>query len=120
MESVSVGMPHACILSLRHTLIEHSAVTPGAAANAVEDGKRRKYAALTVRFRFEPVALETAGVFGRRMSEVTGDCRETYWLELRKGLDVQRGNALCILAAIRAWCWMELDKYRPAQFTHSG
>ena len=34
------------------------------------------------------------------MSEVTGDCRETYWLEKRMGLAVQRGNALSILAAV--------------------
>ena len=101
-----------CVDTFAETHVNSSAVTPGAATNAAEDGKRRKYAALTVRFRFEPVALETAGVFGkttevllreigRRMSEVTGDCRETYWLEQRIGLAVQRGNALSILAAVR-------------------
>ena len=58
------------------------------------------------------MALETAGVFGktayvllmeigRRMSEVTGDCRETYWPEQRIGLAVERGNALSKLAAVR-------------------
>ena len=76
------------------THVNSAAVKPGAAADAAEDGKRRKYAALTVRFRFDPVALETAGLFGKttevllkeiskRMSEVTGDCRLTYWLEQR-------------------------------------
>ena len=64
-------------------------MTPGAAANAAEDGKQRKYAALTVRFRFEPVALKTAGEFGkatevllkemgRRISEVKSNCRASY------------------------------------------
>ena len=38
---------------------------------------------------------------GRRMSEVTGNCNETYWLEQRIGLAVQRGNALRIPAAVR-------------------
>ena len=73
------------------THVNSSAVTPGAAANADEDGKRRMYAALsvTVLFRFEQVAQETAGVFGnttevllkktgRRMLEVTGECREAH------------------------------------------
>ena len=56
--------------------------------------------------------METAGVFGetregllkkigRRTLGVTGDCRETYWLEQRIGLAVQRCNALSILPAVR-------------------
>ena len=91
------------------THVNTSAVTPCAAANAAENGKRRKYAVLTVRFRFEPVTLETAGVFGkatdvllkeigRRMCEVTGNGRKTYWLEKRIVLAVQRGNALSLFA----------------------
>ena len=98
MESVSVEMPHAWILKLRHTLIVQQLIvqTPGAAANAAEDGKRRKYEALTIRFKFEPVALEAAGVFDKTtevlLKEIgrcnTGDCRETFWLVQRIGLAV--------------------------------
>ena len=61
--------PQECVCSdatfvdtYAETHVNSSAVTPGAAPNAAEDGKRRKYASLTVRLRFEPVALETAGV----------------------------------------------------------
>ena len=73
--------------------------------------KRRLYASLTLRFQFEPVSLETAILFGkttevhlkeigRRISEVSGNCRETYWLEQRIGLAVQRGMALSIISII--------------------
>ena len=74
--------------------------------------KRRKYAALGVRYSFEHIALETAGTYGetigallseigRRISGVSDDRRETFWLEQRIGLAVQRGNAFIILAAVR-------------------
>ena len=40
-------------------------MTPGAAANTAEDSKQHKFAAPNGRFSFEPVALKTAGVFGK-------------------------------------------------------
>ena len=39
-----------CVDTYAETHVNSSAVTPGAAANAAEDGKQRKHAALTVRF----------------------------------------------------------------------
>ena len=54
-----------CVDTFAETHINSSAVTPGAADNAAEDGKRHKYAAQTVQFRFEPWMLETAGVLGK-------------------------------------------------------
>jgi hypothetical protein len=101
-----------CIDTYAETRLNSSAVAPGSAASEAEDRKRRKYSALGDRYRFEPVAVETAGVFGsttgallseigRRISEVTGDPRETLWLEQRIGLAVQRGNAWSILVAVR-------------------
>ena len=38
---------------------------------------------------------------GRRITEATGESRETLWLEQRFGLAVQRGNVLSILTAVR-------------------
>ena len=38
---------------------------------------------------------------GRRITEATGESRETLWLEQRFGLAMQRGNALSILTAVR-------------------
>ena len=56
--------------------------------------------------------METAGSYGgttgallaeigRRISDVTDDVRETFWLEQRVGLAVQRGNAFSILTSVR-------------------
>ena len=102
----------ACTDAYADTNIYSSAVSVGHAARKAEERRRRKYGVLGVRFRFELVAVETAGVYGestaaliseigRRITEVTGESRETRWLEQRLGLAVQRGNALSILTAVR-------------------
>ena len=75
-----------------------------------EESKRRKYSALEAWFRFEPIAVETTGVYGVttasviselgcRITEVTGVARETFWLQQRIELAIQRGNAFSILTA---------------------
>ena len=67
-----------------------------------------KYRSLTDRYQFEAVAIETAGTYsegtknivrdiGRRLTEATGDQRETFWFMQRLSLAVQRGNAASIL-----------------------
>ena len=87
-----------------------SALHPGSAAMAAEARKREKYAALSTRYRFEAVAVETSGVIGpssleflnglgRRMTACTGDRRETQWLIQRLGIAIARGNAAAILAS---------------------
>ena len=101
-----------CTDTFARTNLNNSAVSSGRAACDAEVLKRRKYAALGNRYRFEPVAVETSGVFGNtsgslikeigcRMSGVTGERRETYWLQQRIGIAIQRGNAHSILAAVR-------------------
>jgi len=100
-----------CVDTYAETNVNSSAVAPGNAALKAEEAKRRKYAVLGTRFRFEPIAVETAGVFGRSTASViselgrlitgvTGEPRETFWLEQRIGLAIQRGNAFSILAAV--------------------
>ena len=101
-----------CTDTYSRTHLNNSAVSSGNAACEAESLKRRKYAALGNRYRFEPVAVETSGVYGstsgslireigRRMSGATGERRETYCIEQRIGLSVQRGNALSILSAVQ-------------------
>lgn len=101
-----------CVDTYAVSHVNSSAVAPGNAAREAEERKRRKYAALGARYRFEPVAVETAGVYGdttgtllseigRRLVEATGERREASWLEQRIGLAVQRGNACSILTAVR-------------------
>lgn len=94
------------------THLNSSAVAPGSEALWAEEGNCLKYVTLVRQFTFETLAVETGGVYeestaefvaelGRRISEVSGDHRETYWLEQRIELDVQRGNTLSILTAGR-------------------
>src|SRR6267154_294144 len=69
--------------------------------------KPRKYDELTRTHIFVPVAVETLGAWcqeglnwleeiGRRVSSVTGDQRETFFLFQRLSVAVQRGNAASI------------------------
>lgn len=92
--------------------INQSAMSAGSAADSAEVRKRAKYPSLIERYLFEPVAIETAGVYGvtsariigdigRRIVEAKGDVREGVWFEQRLGLAVQRGNAFSILSSVR-------------------
>ena len=74
--------------------------------------KRLEYERLSDAYIFEPVAIETTGVYGpsttvilkligRRLVELTGEPRESVWLKQRLALTVPRGNASNILSAGR-------------------
>ena len=63
-------------------------------------------------YRFEPIAIETSGVFGsstkkivneigNRISEKTGEKRECIWLKQRLSIVIQRGNALSIISSAK-------------------
>ena len=63
-------------------------------------------------FRVEPVAIETSGAFGpstrnivneigKRISEKTGEKRESIWLKQRLNIAVLRGNALSIISSAK-------------------
>ena len=94
------------------TALNKSACAPGSAADGAEERKEAHYASLSERFRFVPVAIETAGVYGKkteafisklggRMAAATGDARERAWLRQRLSIAVVRGNAASILATGR-------------------
>ena len=99
-----------CTDTFCQTAINATALRPGAAADAKEDEKRRRYSGLAERYRFEPLAVETSGVLGtssskllheigRRISSCTGDRRETSWLFQRVSVAVARGNSAAVLAS---------------------
>ena len=101
-----------CLDTFAETHLINSAINPGSAANSAEDRKRRKYSALANQYQFEPIAVETTGVYGkttsltlreigRRLIEVTGEPRESLWFKQRIAIAVQRGNAVSILSAGR-------------------
>ena len=73
--------------------------------------KRTKYACLTPTYNFIPVAVETFGALGedasdfvkalgKRMAAVTGEKRSTEFLLQRLSVEIQRGNASCVLGTL--------------------
>ena len=98
-----------CVNTYAECSVNATAGTAGLAAKKAEDDKRKTYFALSRTHRFEPVAIETSGVFGpttkvivseigKRISEKSGDARESMWLRQRLSIAIQRGNAISILA----------------------
>ena len=80
-----------CTDTFCKSAIAETAHSVGAAANKAEERKRRFYSTLGDRYRFEPVAIETTGVYGKssgklvseigcRITFKTSDKRETAWL----------------------------------------
>ena len=101
-----------CMDTFAESHLVRSAIEAGTAAIEAEDRKRRKYAGLAGAYRFEPIAVETTGVYGvstnlvlraigRRLVEATGERRESNWFLQNLALAVQRGNAFSILSAGR-------------------
>ena len=91
------------------TAIIDSAVSPGSAAKKAEDRKTSHYEALTTRYQFCPIAIETTGVYGTktekfikdlgsRMKGRTDEVRQTAWLRQRLSIAIAKGNASSILA----------------------
>ena len=73
-----------------------------------------KYHDLQSNYHFQPVAIETTGVYGKstvpflsglsnKLVDVSGDPRECQWLHQRLSLAVARGNAASILACVQVW-----------------
>ena len=101
-----------CVNTFSESSILNSAIEVGHAAAKAETAKRAKYPDLVRRYRFEPIAIETSGVFGpstrniiyeigKRIAEKTGEKRETLWLKQRLNIAIQKGNALAILSLAR-------------------
>ena len=92
---------------LADSYINAAAREPGAAAELAALRKEEKYAELDGRYIFEPIAIETLGVFntsarqllsdlGRRISENSGETREASFLFQRCSVLVQRFNAILL------------------------
>ena len=93
--------------TLAQSHVQATAVNAGAAAAKAEATKVAKYAAIATTHLFIPLAFETLGAWGeqaktfvaqlgRRITEVTGDVRETDFLRQRLSIAIQRGNALSV------------------------
>ena len=107
-----------CVNTFSSSSLVSCATSVGAAALAAEDRKRQRYAALAQRYEFMPLAVETSGVLGpafsdllqdlgKRVSQRSGEPRETAWLRQRVSLAVVRGiaAAICGLHPSSARLW---------------
>ena len=94
-----------CVDTFAGIHLNRSVMEAGTAANSVEERKRRKYAALAEAHQFEPIAVETMGVYGestgvivraigRRLVEATGKPREANWFRQNLAIAVQRGQCV--------------------------
>ncbi|XP_063624759.1 uncharacterized protein LOC134796499 [Cydia splendana] len=100
-----------CVDTLAPSHLSGTSNRAGAAANAAEHLKRRKYAAIDSGCMFEPFGVETLGPWGpgahgifselaKRLVEATGDKRAGSYLAQRIGIAVQRGNAASLLGTL--------------------
>ena len=101
-----------CVNTFGESVINETAIESGQAAAKAENSKRSKYPELVQRYKFEPIAIETSGVFGpstrnivheigKRITDKTGDKRETLWLKQRLNIAIQKGNALSIISSVK-------------------
>ena len=99
-----------CVDTFAGVHLNRSAMEAGTAANRTEERKRCKYAALVESHQFEPIAVETMGMYGeytvvilraigRRLVEATGEPREANWFRQKLAIAVQRYNAFSIPSA---------------------
>jgi len=97
--------------TLAPTNITGSARAVGSAAGVAETQKITKYQEIAIKHTFVPLAFETLGAWGehainftaelgRRLSLVSGDVRETFFLRQRLSIAIQRGNAIACLGTL--------------------
>jgi len=98
---------------LAESYVDRAALEAGAAAEMAATRKEDKYVDLGARYIFEPIAVETLGVFnasahhllddlGRRISENTGEARETSFLHQRISILEQCFNAVILHESLPA------------------
>jgi len=86
-----------------------SAAIPGSVATDAETDKCQKYNDFLDNYYFQPVAIETTGVYGKsntpflscltkKLIHISGNPRERQWLHQRLSLAMVRGNTASILA----------------------
>ena len=104
------GLSLACDVTHPHPLCKsHALVAKSqcAVANAAEAKKKIKYAALSGRFYFCPIAIDTIGAYGddaaalikeigQRITKKTGESKSTSFLKQKLSVLIQKGNSLAI------------------------
>jgi hypothetical protein len=100
-----------CVDTLAPSRLASTSTKAGFAAAEAERKKKLKYASLTGRFNFVPLAFETLGQWGddakafladlgRRISHQAQDHRAAVFFVQRVALAIQRGNSASILGSL--------------------
>jgi hypothetical protein len=93
--------------TLADSYIHLSVGTAGAVAEMAAERKRAKYANLPASYAFQPIAMETLGPLdssatdflndlGRKITSVSGEARETFYLFQRISITLQRFNSVLL------------------------
>ena len=99
-----------CCDTICDSYVKMSSKKAGSAAELREDQKSKHYKDLT-NYHFVPVAVETFGAWGsqglnlikeigKRIHEVTGEKKSTFYLFQNISMAIQRGNASCIIGTV--------------------
>ena len=102
-----------CIDTIAKSYINETRVSPGSAAEKAEKAKLAKYEELRKDYYMVPIAVETFGAFGpegasliktigKRIQDLTGEKRSTFFLFQSIFIAVQRGNAASILGTVKS------------------
>ena len=107
-----------CADTLCDSYVKKSSKRACSAAEEREFKKVDKYSNLSDNYHFVPVGVETYGAFGpqglkllkkigRKVCEVTGEKRSTYFLLQSISMAIQRANAACVLGKAPASTGLE-------------
>ena len=97
--------------TLAQSYVATTSKQAGAAADAAENRKQRKYHALENRFVVQPIGFETMGSWGAgakafltevatRVRQAIGNVRSTEFLRQRVSIEIQRGNAAAVMGTV--------------------
>jgi hypothetical protein len=100
-----------CADTLAASYLPSTSQRAGAAADARENIKARKYNCLGAQYEFVAFGVETLGpwgkgarelhkALGKRLREATGDPRAGSFLAQRIAIAIQRGNAACVMGTM--------------------
>ena len=97
--------------TLAQSYVAATSQNAGAAADAAENRKQRKYHALENRFVVQPIGFETMGSWGAgakaflaevgtRVKQATGNARSMEFLRQRVSIEIQRSNAAAVMGTV--------------------
>ena len=102
-----VGWDVTVTCPLADSYVTRATCEAGSAAELAASCKEEKYAAIDSRYIFEPIVIESLGVFstsahqlltdlGRRISQISGKVRESGYFFQRCSVPVQRFNGILL------------------------